>query len=66
MMSHITQLCHLAAEMTDIPLKLLLVDARFDVTYLPQGVDGITHRQEPCSGRGTGVFVFSKAWYRAS
>ncbi len=47
-MSQVTELCHLAADVPDILLKLLLVEAGFDVTYLPQGLNGIVHRQEPC------------------
>lgn len=48
-MSQIPELCHLVADVRDILVKLLLVKTRFDVTYLPQGLNGIMHRQEPCS-----------------
>lgn len=48
LMSRVTGLCRLAAGVPDVLLKLLLVKVGFDVTYLPQGLNGITHRQEPC------------------
>ncbi len=44
----VTELCHLAADVPDILLKLLLVELGFHVTDLLQGLDGIVHRQEPC------------------
>lgn len=47
-MSLLTELCHLAADVPDVLLKLLLVKAGFDITYLLQGFDCIMNRQEPC------------------
>lgn len=48
MVSQVIELLHLAADVAYIPLKLLLVKVGFDVSDLPQGLDGIMHRQEPC------------------
>lgn len=53
-MSHIIELCHFAADVPDILLKPLLVKVGFDVAYLPQGLNGVMHRQEPCLEREAG------------
>lgn len=58
-MSLVSELCHLAADVPDVLLKLLLVEAGFDVTYLPQGLNCIMHRQEPCPKESQGVQVIT-------
>lgn len=59
-MSHIIELCHFAADVPDILLKPLLVKVGFDVAYLPQGLNGVMHRQEPCSKEKLAVQKFTR------
>lgn len=59
-MSQISELCHLVGDVPDILVKLFLVKLRFDVTYLPQGLDGIMHRQEPCSKERRGALRITR------
>lgn len=55
MVSHISQLHHLPADLFDVLLQLLLVQPGFGVTDLPQRVYGIMDRLEPWPSERRGI-----------